>query len=75
MLVFTAYRNGDDADPGEARVRHALDLGLAKPDEARARFLLGLAARTKGDEPRARAEFQASLAADPTHFPARLALS
>jgi glyoxylase-like metal-dependent hydrolase (beta-lactamase superfamily II) len=75
MLVFTAYRNGDDPTPGELAVRRALDRPIERRDQARARFLLGLAARTRGDEPGAVAGFRESVELDPTFFPARLALA
>ncbi|MEZ0228393.1 MAG: MBL fold metallo-hydrolase, partial [Planctomycetota bacterium] len=57
MLVFTAYRNGDDAEHGEAKVRQAMELGLDAGDQSRALFLLGLAARSRGDEKTAVARF------------------
>src|SRR5579883_635498 len=75
MLVFTSYRNGDDTAAGEKKVRQALELGLSGPDLARAHFLLGLAARTKGDEIAAKREFQEAVSKDPGMFPARLALA
>jgi cyclase len=75
MLVFTAYRNGDDPEPGEAKVRRALELGLSRGDEGRAHFLLGLVARTRGDEVRAVDSFKGALERDPGFFPARLALA
>ncbi|MBI3723998.1 MBL fold metallo-hydrolase [bacterium] len=74
MLVMTAYRNGDDTRDGEVAVRRALELSLDSKDGARAKFLLGLAARTRGDEKAALAFFQEAVAGDPSLFPARLAL-
>jgi glyoxylase-like metal-dependent hydrolase (beta-lactamase superfamily II) len=75
MLVFTAYRNGDDTEHGEKKVRQAMELGLDAADESRALFLLGLAARAQGDEPTAKKRFQESVAKDPANFPARLAMA
>lgn len=75
MLVFTAYRNGDDTEHGEKKVRQGMELGLDASDESRALFLLGLAARAQGDEPTAKKRFQESVAKDPGNFPARLAMA
>lgn len=75
MLVFTAYRNGDDTEHGEKKVRHAIELGLGTSDLSRALFLLGLAARARGDEKTAVARFNEAVAKDPSNFPARLALA
>lgn len=75
MLVFTAYRNGDDTENGEKKVRQAIELGLDAQDKGRALFLLGLAARTNGDEKAAVERFKEALVQDPSQFPARLALA
>lgn len=75
MLVFTSYRNGDDTAPGESKVRQGMELGLDAVDQGRALFLLGLAARTRGDEKTAVQRFNEALAKDPGLFPARLALA
>jgi glyoxylase-like metal-dependent hydrolase (beta-lactamase superfamily II) len=75
MRVMVAFRNGDDTAPGEAAVRHALELGLDAKDQGMAKFLLGLASRTQGDEPAAKRYFGEAVALDPALFPARLALA
>jgi glyoxylase-like metal-dependent hydrolase (beta-lactamase superfamily II) len=75
ILVTVAFRNGDDPTPGVEAVRRAIERGLDAKDQGMARFLLGLASRTQGDEAAAKRFFGEAVALDPSLFPARLALA
>ena len=74
FLVMSAYRNGNDPALGMVHLRHILD---AAPEDADlladAYFYLGMAHRTRSDEPQARSAFAAALRHVPTHHGARLA--
>ena len=74
FLVMSAYRNGNDPAPGMKHLHHILE---AAPEcaalMADAHFYLGMAHRTRADEPQARAAFAAALRHVPAHRPARLA--
>ena len=74
FLVMSAYRNGNDPGPGMTHLYRIVD--SAPEDEALladAHFYLGMAHRTRSEEPRAHAAFAAALRILPTHRPARLA--
>jgi hypothetical protein len=75
MRVTVAFRNGDDPTPGVEAVLRALERDLDAKDQGMAKFLLGLASRTQGDEPAAKRFFGEAVALDPSLFPARLALA
>ena len=76
FLVMSAYRNGNDPAPGMKHLQYILD---AAPEEASlladAHFYLGMAHRTRLDEPLARAAFSTALRHVPTHYGTRLAVS
>jgi cyclase len=80
FLVMRAYRNGDDPTEGMAHLyqvmaRLADDVqGAERAWLARAHFYLGMGFRTRGDEPQARAHFQAALDLLPHFEPALFAL-
>ena len=74
FLVMSAYRNGNDPALGMVHLHHILD---AAPEDAAlladTHFYLGMAHRTRSDEPQARAAFAAALRYLPTHHAACLA--
>ena len=79
FMIMRSYRNGDDPAEGMAHLQRAID-AIAAPAQgpqratlAQAHFYMGMGHRTNGDEPRARACFNAALEALPGFEPALLA--
>lgn len=72
--VMVAFRNGDDPTDGEEHLDRAASWpGLTIRQRAEVVFYRGIAARTRGDEPGAKACFGAALQTDPSFMPALLA--
>jgi tetratricopeptide (TPR) repeat protein len=72
--IMMSYRNGDDPAEGVALIRKALEEGLDARGQAQAHFFLGMAERTLGREPEAKALFRQALQLDPTFAQAALAM-
>jgi len=79
FMIMRSYRNGDDPAEGMAHLQRAIEAmvtpaqGPRRAMLAQAHFYMGMGYRTNGDEPRARACFEAALAALPGFEPALLA--
>ncbi|MDE0301115.1 MAG: MBL fold metallo-hydrolase [Candidatus Poribacteria bacterium] len=72
-LITIAYRNGDDPAAGLAYIHRALNLPLTDIQLAQAYFSIGLANRTNGAEPEAKAAFARAIEANPKFMPAQMA--
>ncbi len=72
-LILSAYRNGDETEPGLESIYKALVAGIQGTQLAQAYFSIGLAHRTNGDEELAHEAFAKAIAADPRFMPAQLA--
>ena len=68
--ILSAYRNGDETEPGIKAIYKALVCGLHGTQLAQAYFSIGLAHRTNGNETLAREAFASAIAAaDATFMP------
>ncbi|MBI3609082.1 MAG: MBL fold metallo-hydrolase [Nitrospirae bacterium] len=73
-LAMGAFRNGDDPTEAMMLLERALALPMEPPEEAKARFFLGICYRSMEREDLAAACFNKALELDPNYAPPRMAV-